>query len=44
MELGELVINNGVGVAFGLYAMYLLNVTVKENTKAIQKLIEYIKK
>lgn len=44
MEIVELVINNGIGAVIGMYALTILNSTVKENTKAINELKLYIAK
>ena len=36
-------LNNGVGVLFGVLMYAMANSTIKENTKAIQILTDYLK-
>ena len=42
-ELIQLFIGNGVGVGFGLLMYRMANTTIKENTKAFNDLIVYLK-
>lgn len=42
-EILTFALNNGVGVLFGVLMYVMANGTIKENTKAIQNLTEYLK-
>jgi len=43
-ELMTFALNNGVGVLFGILMYIMANSTIKENTKAIQRLSDVLEK